>query len=90
VGPNVWSEDIRTRRRCRESAGLIVVWKRGNARGAKRPYCTDAEARRGESRLGQKDHTTEDADVNPDRVPEWGDRRKCPEKLSLLRLGFNK
>ena len=85
MGPNAWSEDIRTRRRFRESAGLIVVWKRGNARGAKRPYRTDAEARRGESRLGQKDRTTEDTDLKPDRVPEWGDRRKCPEKLSLLR-----
>lgn len=35
--------------------------------------------------MGRKDHTTEDAELRPDRVPEWGDRRKCPEKLSLLR-----
>jgi RNA-directed DNA polymerase len=35
--------------------------------------------------LGRKDQTTEDADLKPDLVPEWGERRKCPEKLSLLR-----
>ena len=85
MGSNAWSEDIRTGRRGRESAGLIVAGKRGNSRGAKRPYRTHAEARRGESRLGRKDPTTEDTELNPDFVPEWGERRKCPEKLSLLR-----
>ena len=85
MGSNAWSEDIRARRRDRESAGLIVAGKRGNSRGAKRPYRTRAEARRGESRLGQKDPTTEDTELNPEFVPEWGERRKCPEKLSLLR-----
>ena len=35
--------------------------------------------------MGRKDHTTEDADFNPDLVPEWGERRKCSEKLSLSR-----
>jgi len=85
VGPNVQSEDIRTGRRSRESAGLIVAGKRGNARGAKRPYRTDAEARRGESRLGRKDHTTEGPELKPDLEPEWVERRKYPEKLSLLR-----
>ncbi len=85
MGFNFWSEDIRAWRRYRESAGLIVAGKRGNSRGAKRPYRTHAEARRGESRLDRKDPTTEDLDMNPDFVPEWGDRRKCPEKLSLLR-----
>jgi len=35
--------------------------------------------------LSRKDTTTEDADLRPDLVPEWGERRKCPEKLSLLR-----
>jgi RNA-directed DNA polymerase len=35
--------------------------------------------------LGQKDHTTEDTGLKPDLVPEWGERRKCPEKLSFLR-----
>ena len=29
--------------------------------------------------------TTEDPEVNPDLVPEWGERRPMPEKLSLLR-----
>lgn len=35
--------------------------------------------------MSRKDTTTEDADLRPDLVPEWGERRKCPEKLSLLR-----
>ena len=30
-------------------------------------------------------NTTENLTHYPDDVPEWGDRRKCPEKLSLLR-----
>ena len=38
VGPNATNEDIRTLRHGRESAGLIVVKKRGNAGGAKGPY----------------------------------------------------
>ena len=38
AGPNVQSEDIRAGRRGRESAGLAVAGKRGNACGAKRPY----------------------------------------------------
>ncbi len=85
LGPNAQTEDIRAGRRGRESAGLIVAGKRGNARGAKRPYRTHAEARRGESRLSRKDHTTEDSEPKPDLVPEWDERRKCPGKLSLLR-----
>lgn len=85
VEPNVQFEDIRAGRCGRESAGLIVAGKRGNACGAKRPYRRQAEARRRESRLSRKDTTTEDADLRPDLVPEWGERRKCPEKLSLLR-----
>ena len=85
VGPNVQSEDIRAGRRGRESAGPIVVKKRGNAGGAKGPYRRHAEARRRENRLSRKDPTTEEADLRPDLVPEWGERRKCPEKLSLLR-----
>lgn len=35
--------------------------------------------------MGQKDHTTEDADLRLEFEPEWVDRRLCPEKLSLLR-----
>jgi RNA-directed DNA polymerase len=35
--------------------------------------------------LGQKDHTTENADLRLEFEPEWVDRRLCPEKLSLLR-----
>lgn len=32
-----------------------------------------------------EDSTTEDPEVNPDLVPEWGERRDLPEKLSRLR-----
>ena len=35
--------------------------------------------------MGQKDHTTENADPKLEFEPEWVDRRLCPEKLSLLR-----
>jgi hypothetical protein len=42
--PNAWAEDMRARRPGRESAGLVVAWKRGNSRGAKEPCCTRAEA----------------------------------------------
>jgi len=83
--PNLMTEDIRERGRIRESAGLIVVGKRGNGRGAKGPHHTHADARRRESRLDRQDHTTEQTVVTPDIVPEWGERRSYPEKLSLLR-----
>ena len=43
-----------------------------------------ADAREGESRLATKP-TTENPDLAPDRVPEWGERRVLPEKVSLLR-----
>lgn len=35
--------------------------------------------------MGQKDHTTENAELRLEFEPEWVDRRVCPEKLSLLR-----
>ena len=38
VEPNTQFEDMRAGRRGRESAGLIVAGKPGNASGAKRPY----------------------------------------------------
>jgi hypothetical protein len=55
----------------RESAGLIVAGKRGNARGAKGPCQIRAAARGREDRLDQLDPTT--------------DKPGIPEKLSLLR-----
>ena len=51
----------------RESEGLIVAWKRGNARGAKGPCRYRAEARRGETRLqGRPDTTGEPVDDLPE------------------------
>jgi RNA-directed DNA polymerase len=35
--------------------------------------------------LGRKDRTTEETELKPDLVPGWVERRKYPEKLSLLR-----
>jgi RNA-directed DNA polymerase len=35
--------------------------------------------------LGRKDRTTEDSELKPDLVPGWVERRRYPEKLSLLR-----
>ena len=43
-----------------------------------------ADAGEREIRLAQKP-TTEDPDLTPDIVPEWGERRKLPEAVSLLR-----
>ena len=38
-----------------------------------------------ENRLGKKRPTTEDPALSPDVPPEWGERRRLPEKLSILR-----
>ena len=76
-------ETITAYRAGRESAGPIVARKRGNARGAKEPYRTHADARRREVRLDRKDPTTEDLEVA--FVPETGRRRVLPAKVSLLR-----
>lgn len=38
-----------------------------------------------ESRLSQKDSTTEELEWKPDEAPEWGRRRKLPRKVSELR-----
>ena len=84
--PNRCAEDIRFNGRDRESAGLIVAGKRGNARGAKRPYRTRAEARSWEDRLDRNDHTTEEPGRTPAYDPERVGGRRCPEKLSRLRL----
>ena len=35
--------------------------------------------------MGRKDHTTEDSELVPELEPGWVERRKYPEKLSLLR-----
>ena len=43
-----------------------------------------AEARERENRLAEKP-TTEEPELTPDLVPEWGERRSLPEKVSLLR-----
>jgi RNA-directed DNA polymerase len=43
------------------------------------------KARKRENRLSRKDDTTEDTKLKLEKVPFWNDRRKCSEKLSLLR-----
>lgn len=73
----------------RESAGPIVVVKRGNARGAKGPYQLHAEAGRKESRLSLTDSTTGQGWLFPDHPPAGRRDRKLPPKLSLLRLKLN-
>ena len=84
VEPNAGHEDISAQRRQRESAGPIGAETRGNARRAKGPCWVQADAGEREIRLAHKP-TTEDPDLTPDIVPEWGERRKLPEKVSLLR-----
>ncbi len=78
-------EDISARWHRRESAGPIRAGKRGNARGAKGPCRVHADARGRENRLEKKKPTTEQPQLTPDGAPEWGERRKLPEKVSLLR-----
>jgi RNA-directed DNA polymerase len=80
-------EEITGRRDGRESAGLIVVRKRGNARGAKGPYRWNALRQYGgESRL-DPNPTTEDLAVPRELMPDWlmRKRRLLPEKLTTLR-----
>ena len=57
---------------------------RGNARGAKGPCRVHADAGEREVRLVRKP-TTEEPELTPDVVSEWGERRTLPEKVSLLR-----
>lgn len=79
VEPNVSGEEITSGRHAWESAGLIVVGKRGNARGAKGPYRPQAEARRQENRLDHLDPTTDR--VQPHRLPDKVSRLR--QKLGL-------
>ncbi len=60
---NVWREDITVRGLRRESAGFIGAEKRGNACGAKGPYCRHVCVRGGASRLVEPtvEPTTEEA-----------------------------
>jgi RNA-directed DNA polymerase len=83
VEPNGSDEDIRPGRGCRESAGLIVVRKRGNSRGAKGPYRSHATARGKEIRLGKP--TTEQPELDLGLPPRMVERGKLPEKVSQLR-----
>jgi RNA-directed DNA polymerase len=83
VEPKASREDISEGLADRESAGHIVAAKRGNARGAKEPCRMQADARGRENRLGES-HTT-DPEAKPETVPEWGERRPLPEKVSHLR-----
>jgi RNA-directed DNA polymerase len=76
---NAEGEDITLRRRVWESAGLIVVMKRGNARGAKGSYRSQAEARRQESRLDLRNPTTDK--VQPGKLQEKVSRLR--QKLGL-------
>ena len=56
----------------------------GYACRAKGPGWVQADAGERESRLATRP-TTEEPDLTPDRVPEWGERRALPENVSLLR-----
>ncbi len=69
----------------RESAGLIVVQKRGNARGAKEPYRLHADVRERECRLGRKRPTTGQLVLDLGLPPEREKRARLPKKLALLR-----
>ena len=62
--------------------------KRDNARGAKRPCRSHANARRGENRLG-KHPTTDHFNWHPELPPEGVKDSKLPPKLSLLRRKLN-
>jgi len=83
TGPNEGREYITCQRTGWESDRLIVVKKRGNARGAKGPDWKRATVRERESRLVET-HITGDPGIS-DEVPETGLETKLPEKLFLLR-----
>jgi hypothetical protein len=60
--------------RGRESEGAIVVWKRGNSRGAKGPCRIDAFVRGEEYRLGQPDYgTTLRTEMEAGTLAKWAD-----------------
>lgn len=79
------AEDIRRSLPREESAGLIVVTKWGNARGAKGPYRSNAEARESVSRLGKKRPVTED-ERRQAAQHSWKERPGIPPRLADLRL----
>ncbi|MDT8366943.1 MAG: hypothetical protein RRA15_10690, partial [bacterium] len=67
-----------------ESAGFIVVRKRGNARGAKGPCRVHAGGQREECRFSRS-CTTDEWEWKLDEPLKWGERRDLPPKLSSLR-----
>jgi RNA-directed DNA polymerase len=67
----------------RESAGLIVARKRGNARGAKGPCRIRVEVKERECRLDNNPTTEQPQGLG--EPLEMSERRVLPEKLSLLR-----
>lgn len=90
VGGTQLASGIHNRGRAiRESAGLMVATKRGNARGATEPYQLHAEARRKACRLSPKGSTTDQGWLFPETPPIEGRDRKLPPKLALLRQKLN-
>lgn len=85
MGSEAAAEDIRRPLRWEESAGLVVVMKRGNSRGAKGPYLSHAEARRSRNRLGRKRPIT-DEERHEAAQHGWVEWRRVPPKLADLRL----
>lgn len=84
VEPRALDEDIRRGLGGQESAGLIVATKRGNARGAKEPYRSHAEARRTEDRLGKRPITEEERQIATQLG--WAEWRRVSPKFADRRL----
>jgi len=87
VGANATNaprEYITIARLGRESERPIVAKKRGNARGAKGPYCKHDSVRGGENRLDENP-TTETRAAAGKAMPETVKEPGVPEKVSQLR-----
>jgi hypothetical protein len=77
-------EYITVARPGRESERPILAKKRGNARGAKGPYCKHDSVRGGENRLDENP-TTETRAAAVKAMPETVKEPGVPEKVSQLR-----
>ena len=81
---NAQRESITVARSGRESERPIVAKKRGNARGAKGPYCKHDSVRGGENRLDENP-TTETRAAAGKAMPETVKEPGLPENVSQLR-----
>ena len=69
----------------RKTERPIVARKRGNARGAKGPYCKHVDCKKRRKPLGRKSHYGETRAAAGKAMPETVKEPRLPEKISQLR-----